>query len=313
MDESNGHEKAWPESAEARDGVRGGGPGVSGGSDGGDDDPFRIIGHITPRAARGVKGFVMKSGYGVIDVVGMGGVSPGEKDDRPKRGEVSAWSRRSRSRLRRNVEAINWDEVPRLHHIVLTWANELPADGAEAHRQVEAFWKRWHREFGVRFAGVWKVEFQKRGAIHYSMWGSGPEGVDTMELWAWVRKAWTDIAGGDSEWHELYGARVQPWAGSPGIYMQKELFGGGKEYQNIAPEGYHVGRWWGFVGGLKPVWDDLELSFEQGVKVRRMVRRYLRSKGYRGKLYSDVQGVWACMLPQTRERIVEWAIKDVDN
>ena len=129
-----------------------------------------------------------------------------------------------------------------------------------------------------------------------------------QDLATWVHETWHRLAGYGQEAHYFFGAHCQEYEGSPLAYLLKECFGAGKEYQNIPPPGFHTGRWWGFSGGLKPVWDEVELTWEQGVKVRRLLRGYLRSKGYRSKVRSSIHGVWASMLPATRARILEWVL-----
>jgi hypothetical protein len=202
------------------------------------------------------------------------------------------------------VSAINWDAL-RVAFVVLTWGKRAPKDGKEAHSCVEALWKAWERRYGKRPSGVWKKEFQRRGVIHYSMWLEIPENASFATLRKWTHETWYRLAGHGDVAHLYVGTHCSEYEGSPLTYLLKECFGAGKEYQNIPPVGFHTGRWWGFIGGLRPIWDEQELSFEQGVKVRRLMRGYLRAKGYRGRVRSSIHGVWASMLPATRAKILE--------
>jgi len=261
------------------------------------------IGHIWAVPARRRKCFLLESGHGVLVLRGKGGLGP--EGSKVARGEIYEWSRRSRARLVQQVSAVNWDALD-VVFIVLTWGKRWPKDGLEAHQSVKAFWRAWERRFGAAASGVWKKEFQKRGVIHYSMWLVLPEGESVEAVDRWARETWWRIAGYGDPDHLLYGVHCKEYKGSPLGYLMKECFAAGKEYQNIAPPGFHTGRWWGFIGGLRPVWDEQVLSWRQGVQVRRLLGRYLRSKGYRAKVLSDIQGVWASMLPETRRRVLEW-------
>lgn len=295
--------------AQAPAGTGVGGPATAGGPDPGQPAPGEApwdIGHISAVPARGRKGFRLLSGHGVVKLEGFGGQGyTGEKDC--GRDIVTIWSRKSRARLLQQVSAIDWDSL-RVVQIVLTWGQRAPVNGLEAHKQVEAFWYSWQRKWGFRPKLVWKKEFQKRGVIHYTMYAVLPAWMDFGELNRWVHVRWYEIAGYGDENHLWRGADCREYVGSPVAYLMKECFAQGKEYQNIPPPGFHTGRWWGFIGGLRPIWDEQELSFEQGVKVRRLMRGYLRSKGYRSKVRSSIHGVWAAMLPATRARILEWVL-----
>lgn len=260
------------------------------------------IGHICDKPARGGFGFTLKSGHSILDLVGHGYVGQSVERDW-RRDKVTIWSRQSRARLMKQVSAIDWDSL-QVVFIVLTWGKHYPASGKEAHEQVRSFWRAWERKFGSRPAAVWKKEFQKRGVIHYSMWVSISDEVQLEGLNSFVHETWYGIAGyGDLD-HLYHGAYCQLFEGSPLAYLLKECFARSKEYQNIPPPGYHTGRWWGFIGGLAPTWGEQELTFDQGVKLRRLLGRYLRSKGYKRRFRGSIQGVWASMLPSTRARMI---------
>lgn len=247
-------------------------------------------------------GFTLSAGHSVICLKGhgVGRYGGGEK------GIVTVWSRRSRAEAMKQLCAIDWDSRTILH-VTGTWPGSyFPGSGAEAHSKMRAFWVAWGRRFGKYPCGFWKKEFQKRGAIHWDWYGDKPEGVETSEVRAWACETWHRLVGQGEEAHLYYGASVSDWVGSPLEYVLKETFAASKEYQNIPPAGFHVGRWWGFTGGMAPVWEGVELSWRQGVSVRRLMRGYLKSKGYRSAIRSGVQGVWAKMLPETRRRMVEW-------
>lgn len=111
-----------------------------------------------------------------------------------------------------------------------------------------------------------------------------------MDVRKWLMGNWNDIVAPGDEEHLWAGAKVEQWFGDPSRYVLKELGldgEGPKEYQNQAPDWFEKpGRSWG-VWGLKPEWKELPMD---GVEARRLVRRYLRAKGYRVPVRWPAQG-----------------------
>lgn len=124
---------------------------------------------------------------------------------RPARGRrITSWSRRSRARMVRKMVATDWRPMLRLGVPVMVtvtypgpWRLWAPtADVVRSHRR--AFLERYARRFGHRALGVWKLEFQRRGAPHIHMLLPLPNGVGLQEFRTWVADAWSgsqDFAG----------------------------------------------------------------------------------------------------------------------
>lgn len=138
-------------------------------------------------------------------------------------------------------------------------------DGWVAKWQLDRLWKRWESRFGERPWGIWAMEFQRRGAIHFHAFLRVPalEGMeeDRYEvLKAWGFKCWSEIVGfpGD-EWeayhHERMGLRFNV---SPGWYAGSLSAVGIAEYlvahagkgtqKELPVEVRRPGRFWGVVG-----------------------------------------------------------------
>jgi hypothetical protein len=151
--------------------------------------------------------------------------------------------------------------------ITLTYPGEwqsVAKDGKASKRHIELLKKRYEREFGEPLIGVWKLEFQSRGAPHTHILSS-----ITMELGlfqVWLSKAWSEIVAhpdpDQREKHLRAGTQVKAW---PDFYKEtphsiSHYFGkhssankgGVKEYQNRAPELWiqsgSIGRFWGYWG-----------------------------------------------------------------
>lgn len=99
----------------------------------------------------------LSAGLTVTPVVG-GGV----------RGKILTFSKESRRRLMRLLNSVNRDEVALPYFVTLTYHNTWPSSRAGRKKHLDAFQKRMERAYG-KFAAVWRLEFQKRGAPHYHL------------------------------------------------------------------------------------------------------------------------------------------------
>jgi hypothetical protein len=282
--------------------------------------PFRpwacSVAHNCPD--RTVGGFLELSEGGAI--VQVRGVTTGgaEAEERAPRGAITEWSTASRRRLLKTCLAIDWNAFGPVLMLTLTYPGAeapayVPMDGELAHGHLRSFLKRWGRQWGEPARGLWKLEFQRRGAVHWTLFLAFPEGVQrTREglalLRRFVSRAWWRVVGSRSRDHLRAGTQVLWWTGTPTAYAWKyALKKGEKEYQHRVPEGFrNVGRWWGLVGGLRPRWQAVVLSKEQFQSARRMLRRWARSRGRRLRSYGASAGLW--VIAQVQGAMVTAAV-----
>lgn len=114
----------------------------------------------------------------------------------PKRGMVSAWSARSRSRLVEMIGRLDLasllkpDSQPCM--VTLTcpgdWLAVAPNPTAWR-RAVERFWTSWAERYGAP-AVIWKREFQRRGAPHLHIWTVVPD-PDAGLFRRWITTTWS--------------------------------------------------------------------------------------------------------------------------
>jgi len=209
-------------------------------------------------------------------------------DDKPhksfKRNKIREWSLPSRRRAFREIAAVQWSQFVSVLFITLTYPETFPASGRPCKRHFQKFMQRWNRRFD-KMVGLWKFEFQKRGAPHFHLWVGLDRPVssrDLDELREWVSRAWFEVVDSGSEKHLDAGTQVDVCRFQNHAaryikgYLRKD---GAKEYQNVVPDGFAaVGRFWGFVGGLKPSWRVVDLEGSQFFLIKRMMRRYLQSR-----------------------------------
>ena len=170
------------------------------------------------------------------------------------RGNIKEWSKQSRSRCETHIRNLPDNSIKAF--LTLTYPKSFPNDGKLVKRHLDTFIK-WLKRRGCS-QGIWFVEFQKRGAAHYHAFlGSWPEGG--VEA---VSRAWYRIVGSNDEkhleWHlgVLSGRPCLEYMRNPHAASYYACKYGLKAEQKSVPDGYlHVGRFWGYWGDLKPVWE----------------------------------------------------------
>ena len=207
---------------------------------------------------------------------------------------IKEWSPKSRANMVARFSSLDCgplfsNELQRTAMITLTypdtWEKVVPT-GHDAKRHLQAFKKRYERAFKVPFYGLWKVEYQARGAVHFHILCSPPNNPAFIR---WLAKTWMEVVNHpDSEErarHLISGTHISyddKYAGfdirSIIVYFSKHAapHGGSKEYQNQPPllwrEEKSIGRFWGYFG-LKPTIWKIPLSFQEAVTVSRTLRR----------------------------------------
>ncbi|MDU7361409.1 MAG: hypothetical protein E7L00_09410 [Propionibacteriaceae bacterium] len=163
------------------------------------------------------------------------------------------------------------------------WRTVCP-DGARFKELVNAFRKRWKRRWGD-LVGVWKLEYQRRGAPHLHIYTAPPLDADFP---GWLSTTWADVVAhpdpAERERHRRAGTGIDYAEGIRSrdprrlaVYFSKHGVYGDKSYQDEPPEGWgDPGRVWG-RWGLKKAVVEVELRDErERVEVARLLRRYSR-------------------------------------
>lgn len=208
------------------------------------------------------------------------------------RGSITAWSRKSRARMARRLAELDYNPLfadpTRLPAMVTL---TLPADfrtctpdGETFKRQVKAFRRRWEREWGP-MTGVWKLEFQSRGAPHLHILVSPPSSPNFHQ---WLSSTWASVVAhpdpDEREAHRLAGTNVDYGKGlrnrdprRVAVYFSKHGLLTGKDYQNRVPDNWEkVGRFWGYWN-LAPAVAEAEVSPDEAVAIARLLRRHART------------------------------------
>jgi len=193
------------------------------------------------------------------------------------------------------------DSVPAM--LTLTYPGDwltVAPDGAAVKRHLAAFRRRWRRAWGTDPQGVWKLEFQARGAPHFHLLVVPPRGLahDSVRYGRrafreWVSLTWADVVAHpdliERMHHERAGTGIDFAEGlrhrDPkriAVYFTKHGQFQAKEYQNVVPvawrePGRGPGRFWGYWG-LKRLTRAAELGPEQAIWAARIIRRHARAQ-----------------------------------
>ena len=117
-------------------------------------------------------------------VLSMGEGQEPEEDAR----KITGWSRRSRARMVATMAEL--DLAPLLMQqdepamVTLTYPGDWEAvapHGPAVKAHLRAFFKRFERAWGMPWRGVWKLEFQRRGAPHFHLLMVPPSGLASSQ------------------------------------------------------------------------------------------------------------------------------------
>lgn len=171
-------------------------------------------------------------------------------------GDIRGFSVSSQRRIRQRLSEVKRHADGLF--LTLTY-HETDPTGEEAKQHLnaitEAMRRRWR---GMRWSFCWRMEWQKRGTIHFHLliWGI------RFEHKRWFKETWHRITGETSEDHANVGAWVErmPDGRKLQVYISKYL---AKGADSIPPE-WH-GRLWGFRNKkhlpIAPVSHRFQLSF----------------------------------------------------
>lgn len=197
---------------------------------------------------------------------------------------ITAWSRKSRSRMNQQLRRFDYSKLfaDGLEPAMITLT--MPGKSDDGDRD---YWERlaptpssfkamlnrfrsaYRHAWGAPIVGVWKMEFQQRGAPHVHILMTPPDGVAggryPYDFKRWLSMEWARIVGstGDARVrHERAGTGVD-YVGEGyrdpqriATYFGKHGLFGAKEYQNVMPaiwlgaidDGAIGARFWGSWG-----------------------------------------------------------------
>lgn len=170
-----------------------------------------------------------------------------------RRGKVNGFSRKARSNCETHIRNLPNDIVKSM--LTLTYPKDYSIDGRKAKRDLDVIIKRLKR-MGVS-AGVWFLEFQKRGAPHFHLI------LNTYHkgLVKKVSDAWFKIVGSEDENHHKWhmgklGNKpcIEPMRKPHAASYYAGKYASKSDQKSVPEEFKNVGRFWGSFGEMKPEW-----------------------------------------------------------
>lgn len=259
-----------------------------------------------PRKRRDGRQFWVQVSAGTVALATTG--NPAPFGDSPARGEVHGWSAASRRRMMRTFAELDFSPMEQLGGLPAMVTLTLPGDWLTVAPTAAAFkrhflvWrKRFERTWGTPWVGLWKLEFQRRGAPHLHLYMVLPAGTVAIpgdgaaDFKRWLGWSWADVVAhpvaDERRKHRLAGTGVDLIAGMKAsdpkrlaIYFSKHsspLSGevNPKEYQHAVPDEWRSrpGRFWGYVGLEKRI-ATAELDTTDFVRARRILRRWSKTQ-----------------------------------
>ena len=227
--------------------------------------------------------------------------------------EIMEWSAKSRSAMIDRLSTLDYEPlvtqgVPAMITLTLPggWEEYAP-DGQAFKRLVRTFVKRFERAWGRRMIGLWKLEFQHRGAPHLHALMVPPSGeIDGLGWRDWFAQCWASVVVSSApalpaqrrqeDYHAMVRVHRHPTASADyaeglrasdprrvAVYFLKHSLLRDKEYQHVVPAlwrepGKGPGRFWGYWG-LQRADLAVPLTYDEAVQMARTLRRWQASKG----------------------------------
>jgi len=203
-----------------------------------------------------------------------------------KRGVVDGFTRAARKRMIERLSKTR--NTQKGAFVTLTYPALYPCDAATWKRHLDTFLKRLKR-FAPNCHAIWRIEPQQRGAPHYHLIVfNHPSRLSSFRRW--VKLAWYAVVGSGDERHRAAGTRVDA------IYNRRHAIAYASKYAAKPSEGGrnfitsdgevidHVGKHWGVFNAAAAdceAFGCFSLSPLEVVELRRMMARFLKSKGSR--------------------------------
>lgn len=246
---------------------------------------------------------------------------------------IVGWSQKSRTRMISTFSELDWsrflEQPGDVAMVTLTYPGDWQAvapDAKTVYAHLNRLRIQFQRDWGRELLGVWKREFQRRGAPHYHLLMVVPEGICTVknpvtsekvevDFTGWLAATWARIVAADRS----SGERARHLMAGTGVHHTRQTFesprhasfyfskyaaknaaDGSKEYQNSAPaewveSGAGIGRFWG-VFGLKKVMAVALISADEMIFFGRTLARWADARfGTKRRMLGKWRAGWLLM------------------
>ena len=245
-------------------------------------------------------------GASFVEVLGSNDRLPKKERKAKPRGRVKEFSADARRRLKATVAKLKRVELEKALVVTLTYPGEFPDPDdfkiykKHLHTCEMALGRKW-----PECSGIWKLEFQKRGAAHYHLIVCGLGDLELETVRAWFRETWYRIAHNGDKNGGIAGTQVDRIKSVGGAinYLAKYL---SKDDQTRP--GNFTGRYWGIHNkAALPMATPKEIELPRTVanKLRRIARKKIQKdvEKSRWKRFMDEKGRWSEFTRLDLERL----------
>lgn len=211
------------------------------------------------------------------------------------RGKIKGFSKKSKNRLMRKMMKMDWQDISQSKNslmvqsvfITLTYPSDYSQDWQDWKSHLRSFGERFRRQYGD-LNGLWKLEFQERGAPHFHVMMILPAKTNLHFLRVWISRNWFEVVGSGDEKHLKAGTNTRAIYGSAQKlmnYLSKYM---GKTFSQKT----ETGRVWGVWGDL-PEAPVIVVNFDF-VEFLRRIRKWGKKSPYLKNLaHSDGALIYA--------------------
>lgn len=216
------------------------------------------------------------------------------------RGDVQAFTARSRSRLLQSFAKMDTRAIPGYPlFVTLTYHHEWSEIGCEWKLDLKEWERRIRRRYPHAFM-YWRLELQRRGAPHFHCLVFG---LDESAA-AFIRETWLDVAEACCRWCHLYMARVDTVKSWDQVrrYCSKYC----AKVETVKPE--RPGRYWGILNRSqrKEQLHTVDVTEQEAFRLRRIFKRLIRAANGYYKPGGSRSGVWVRCSNETAKRALAY-------
>jgi hypothetical protein len=245
-------------------------------------------------------------GASYVEVLGSSDKLPKKERQSKPRGRVKEFSADAMRRLKSKVAKLERDELAKALVVTLTYPGEFPDPDdfkiykKHLHTCEMALVRKW-----PECSGIWKLEFQKRGAAHYHLIVCGLGDLELETVRTWFRETWYRIAHNGDKHGGIAGTQVDriKSVGGALCYLAKYLSKGDQ-----TRPGNFTGRYWGVHNKAAlpmAIPKEIEVPCSVANKLRRIARKKIQKdvEKSRWKRFMDEKGRWSQFTRLDLERL----------
>lgn len=188
------------------------------------------------------------------------------------RAPITTFSRKSRGKLLLRMAQLH--DCDRGHFITLTYPGQYPDDPLIFKRDLAVWVKRLRRKYPTA-RGIWRLEFQRRGAPHYHLLVFGID--ETVgNLREWCALTWYQVVGSGDTRHLRAGIRVDKIENRAHAMRYAAKYCAKDGGQDLKGD---YGRRWGHFGAcdFSPI-SQTSLTWGQYAGIQRSILSWLNSR-----------------------------------